>query len=464
MNLPLPIAIALLLVLAVVALRAPRYLYALWPFALLAIPSVRIMVGPAPVYIYDAVTMILLAQLLASRELRRWPRGIPRWHRWFIGVGLVFGTITPAIRYGFAPEMLWILGHVALAWMAFCIGFMLYVSREGEARRTLLAYGISAAIVYGAVVGALQFGDPAMAERINAFHFRDMPDHLVRLEELGGHLSSSRVNGPHGDPNTFGGTTAIAGGICLLLLAGRKTGFVLVILALAAFTIALTVSRQVLVATVVALVVAGALARLAHQFRLAGVIAIVAVAALGSGALANWGERLGRWEGGVGQDLNVVGRVIIGPQRLIDVISREPSVLLTGVGLDVQKLVRRAKDKQEEVGDLAHGSVSNSFLIPLYFLGIAGFTLTAAFWFWVVRRAWGKPRSSRPLDMGVVTLAVLLIASDNYAFIVETTVAALFLLAAIVAGKWWTFRRPVQRRPTSRPRTWNRDAARPVSQ
>lgn len=439
MNLSLPIAIAFLVALAYLAVRAPRFIYAIWPFALLATPSMRIMIGPAPVYLYDIVTMVLLAQLFASRELRRWPRSIPRWHRWFIGVGLVFGTITPAIRYGFVPEMLWIFGHVALAWMAFCIGVSLYITPRGESMRTMLAYGAAAGIAYGAVIGALQFGDPAMAARINDFNYRDMPEHLVRLEEIGGFLSSSRVNGPTANPNTFGGMTAIAGGICLLLLAGRNTKTALAVLALAAFTVALTVSRQVLVASVVALVVAGALARFAHQLRLAGVVAVVVVAALASGALANWGERLGRWEGGVGKDLNVIGRVVIGPQRLYDVISREPTILLTGVGLDVQKLVIRVKSKQDEVGTLAHGFVSNSFLIPLYYLGLAGFVLTLAFWIWVIRVAWGKPRSGRPLDTGVVTLAVMLIASDNYAFMDEKAVSALFLLAAIVAGRWWTF-------------------------
>ena len=261
-----------------------------------------------------------------------------------------------------------------------------------------------------------------MAAAINDFYFRDMQGHLVLLEEVGARISASRVNGPHGDPNTFGGTTALVCVIALLLLPQRARRLAPVIIGLAGIVVGATVSRQVLVAAVLAFGVAFLLGTARTKVRIVGATATLIVLGLVSGVAASWGERLSRWEGGVGQDMNVVGRIVIGPQRLLSVIAVDPTVLVTGVGLDVQKLVKKAADKQAEVGIYQMGFVSNSFLLPLYYLGITGFVLTFALWIWTLRRALAQPRRAPPLHVGGVVMAMLLIASDNYAFIVEVSV------------------------------------------
>ena len=125
MNLSLPLFFGLLAALVLLAWRKPAGLFLLWPIALLLFPSTRTNLGAAPVYWYDAVSVIILARLYLSADLAHWPGGVPRWHWWFVASGVVFGTLLPLARYGASLEMGWILGHAALAWMAFPIGVAL---------------------------------------------------------------------------------------------------------------------------------------------------------------------------------------------------------------------------------------------------------------------------------------------------------------------------------------------------
>ncbi|HZF25167.1 MAG TPA: hypothetical protein VEZ88_02815, partial [Steroidobacteraceae bacterium] len=137
-------------------------------------------------------------------------------------------------------------------------------------------------------------------------------------------------------------------------------------------------------------------------------------------------------------DINIVGRLVIGPQRMFALISQDPSVLLVGAGLDMQKLAKKSADSEERFGLYRYGAASNSFLLPLYYMGIAGFTINLAFWLWTLSKALRLPRDSRALDVACVVTAMALVASDNYASVVKVTVAMLFLLAAVVAGRWST--------------------------
>lgn len=434
MNLPLPLFGMLTTLLLLLAWRRPQGLFLLWPVVLLLFPSTRTNLGGAPVYWYDAVSIAILCRLYLSTDLSPWPATVPRWHWWFVASGVIFGTLVPLARYGPSLEMGWIFAHAALAWMAFAIGIALSRAANAASYRAAMLAGLLLALAGSAALALLQFGNEAMAARINQFYFHDMQGHLVLLEDVGARISASRVNGPHGDPNTFGGTTALVCAVVLLLLPDRLRRLAPVIIGLAALVVGATVSRQVLVAAVFAFAAAFLLGSGRMRVRIVGAMSALVVLGLLSGVAASWAERLSRWQGGVGQDVNVVGRIVIGPQRLLAVIGADPTVLVTGVGLDVQKLVKKAADKKSDVGMYQLGFVSNSFLLPLYYLGITGFVLTLLFWFWTLRRAL-TAGSARALHTGAVVLAMLLIASDNYAFIVEVSVAMLFLLAALVGGR-----------------------------
>jgi hypothetical protein len=435
MNISAGAFLVFLAMLLVAAWRVPRVLFFVWPIALFVLPTTRTMVGGAPIYWYDAVAMVLLCRLYFAKDLESWPIDVPRWHRWFIGIGLVFGTITPVLRYGASLEMGWIFAHVSLAWLAFPIGIAVSTGPHASQYRTAVAWGLFIALGACAAIAALQFGNPSLAAVINSFYYQDMQGHLVLIEGMGARISASRVNGPHGDPNTFGGTTALVCALCLLLFRDRSK-LTISSIVLAGIVVGATVSRQVLVAAVVGFGVAFVLGSAASRAKVIAAVCALGIVGIVSGVASSWTERLSRWEGGVGEDLNVIGRVVYGPQRLFAVIDADPSVLLTGVGLDVQKLVRKAADKQEDVGIYQMGFVSNSFLLALYYLGITGFILTLSFWIWTLRRALAMPIPQRALETGCVVTAMVLVASDNYAFIVEVSVAALFLLAAVAAVKF----------------------------
>jgi len=117
--------------------------------------------------------------------------------------------------------------------------------------------------------------------------------------------------------------------------------------------------------------------------------------------------------------------------RLAAVIAHEPSLLLTGTGLDPEKL--DAKSKLD--ADFETGFVSNGFLLPLYYLGVFGFVLFGLFWLWAFKRALGSPPATRGMMCGFVAMSVILVVSDNYGFIYEPAVGLLFLIVGLIAGQ-----------------------------
>ena len=257
--------------------------------------------------------------------------------------------------------------------------------------RHSFTHGMIAALLATATIAMMQFGNAALAGAVNDFYFGDMPGHLKLANEMGAILSSERANGPYGDPNTFGGTSALAGTATLLLLADRSRKLSLLALGATAVIVAATVSRQVLVAALVGLFVAVLIGTANSRIRILGAAILIAAIVLAGGFGENWGNRLAKWEGGLDKDVNVVGRTIIGPKRLLSVIEHDPSVLLVGVGLDVQKLAQKSEGMSSEVDTLTKGFVSNSFLLSLYYLGVFGFSLMLAFWVWTLSRASRMP-------------------------------------------------------------------------
>jgi hypothetical protein len=339
--------------------------------------------------------------------------------------------------------------------MAFPIGLALYIAPGAERYRRFLGYGLITSLAITAMIASLEFGNEGRATALNSFFFRDMQGQVAMIEDFGAALSAARVNGPHGDPNTFGGTTAIVCAICLLLFGQQRKWMTWAAVGLSVVIIAGTVSRQVLVAAAV-----GGLAVIVLGTGRARVRVVLAAALLGSIAIASgvathWGHRLSKWEGGVREDINVVGRLVIGPMRTFALINQDPSVLVVGAGLDLQKLAKKAGDKAGEIGIYGGGFVSNSFLLPLYYMGISGFVIILWLWIWTLRKALAMPRPTRALDVACVITTMILIASDNYAALVKVTVAMLFLLAAIVAGRSLTQGAPSPATEPARPKFSN---------
>lgn len=432
MNLSLPLMLVFLACLLVVAHWRRPYLFFIWAVVLLLLPTTRTVLGGAPIYWFDIAGSVLLATLYANHELRRWPWRVPKWHGWFVGVGLILGTLVPILIYRTAVlEMTWTWVHTSLAWMAFLIGVAPYISRRGAEYQTALGAGILAAILVSAAGAALQFGNAEVSAALNKFYFSDHAAGKQLRELYIKEYYTTRVNGPHGDPNTFGGKAVIMAIASAWLLRRHSAKWVYAGFIGAAVIVLATVSRQCLLAAAfggtVILLLSHSRVR-AHALVIGGVCAVVALVAGFSG---NWSERLGRFEGGVEQDIGWIARLVLGPERLLHAIAENPRILITGVGLDVQKLVEKGVD----LGGQDFGFVSNGFLLPLFYLGMIGFLLTLAFWMWTARAAAGLPGTLRATGLGSVAALLVLIAADNYSFLNETVVAMLFLVGGIMAGE-----------------------------
>src|SRR5437660_1306482 len=119
MNISLVAFGAILIALGLAALLRPHWLFTAWSLAVLLFPTARFKFGEAPIYLYDVIAVIILGSLLPRGEFGSWPRGVPRWHLWFICTAFLLSVIFGIVQHGMAAENTWIWLHSSLAWMAF---------------------------------------------------------------------------------------------------------------------------------------------------------------------------------------------------------------------------------------------------------------------------------------------------------------------------------------------------------
>lgn len=438
MNVEIKYFALFIVFLIILARKKPHYLYFVWAASLLVFPTTRTFVVSIPFYWYDIVALFLIARLYIGRELRNWPAHLPHWHWAFIIVAIVFGTMLPVLRYGWSREMLWILFHSSIAWMAFPIGVSLFISPYAKRYQWYLGAGLVCSLIAIAIMALLQFGNPTVAVAIDEFYFEDMyGEGQIGSEAI--LISSQRVTGPHQGPNELGGMSILAAAICALLFSQSSKWMAYCSTVCVSVIVALTVSRHQLLAVAVGFCVAGLFASYSARIRMIGGVIIIIVLAGLTGISQNWGERISRLEN-IQSDAGVIPRVVDGPKRLFSLFSKDPTVFFSGVGLEAARYA--VKDKQNPGRNIMYveGYVSNGFLLYFYYLGISGFVLVLVFWAWTFRRALLMSKNERWLGAGCVATAMTLIASDNYAFNIEVVVSLLFLIPTIIAGKSYTYR------------------------
>ena len=429
MDVSIPLFGVYLFVMVLASVVRPHWLMGAWAITVFLFPTTRTLVGPAPIYWFDLATVAVLSVLFYKRRFQ-WPPGMPQWHWWLVGYAALFGLVWPAVRYAPSAELVYVWLHTSLAWMAFPIGVLVAFSPYGERYRSSLAGGLLVALVGLAVLAVVQKGDPQGALAVNQIYRGDMGG-LWTESTYGGMRYSARPNGPYGAATSFAGVACIVA-LEIALLRGLESkiwGWSGV--ALASVVTLLTLTRHVLVAAAVGVVVVvlTSSARQSLKALVLGSVVTSVFVAVGLGM--GWQDRFDRTSGGVLTDLSITARVVEGPLRLAALIAAEPLVVVTGVGLDVQKIASTGVD----VGIADSGFVSNGFVLPLYYLGIGGFVLTVGFWIWVYRTAgWSKSSRSGVLR-GLVVAATVLVASDNYSFLDESAVAGLFLFAGCLVGQ-----------------------------
>jgi hypothetical protein len=356
-------------------------------------------------------------------------------------IGTAFGLSVVAgfFRDGFSASAVYNWGHSTLAWMAFVVGVMATSFPESASLRRNLRLGLVISGCLLVPVALIQYLDLPLASNLMELLYGGVgAEESVNRLRVG--LLSNRAPGPHFAPTTFGGISLLALAVFWLVSDKTHSGQRAVMVGCSTIIILCTVSRHVFLAGFLGLVFVFVLGQIRTRLRIVVGLVVVTVAMIflgsGLGLMESWENRAFRFKDGVLLDENIAGRVLDGPLRLLRYIEKHPMTLVTGAGLEIEKTSGR-----NNAVDLERtGFVSNSFLLPLYYLGIPGMLIYLSFWIWAGWTAVKLPSHQRAIPCGIVVAALIIIVSDNYAFIYEPTVAMLFIIPGLIAGARHAYR------------------------
>lgn len=411
--------------------RRSAYLLTLWMFLILAFPTTRSMIGPIPIYWYDIAAVASLIVVLAEPGLISAQRGRFLPHRVFITVLFVFGTILPFARYGIHAELVWNFLHATLAIMGFVVGFALVLSRRQAlyVKRVLTGFAAGATILLLASI--YQRSGPVGSAQILEWYYGDFGGEFI-VGDFQAYLRSTRAAAGMQHPNTLGVAMALTAMVSLVASIRRRGMIRLLsftIIGLCIVTLFLSASRQALLGFMIFVTFAGLLTasvRARNSVLVFGLVGSFVLVATGGGGML---ERLSGLFGAQ-LDANVAARIIDGPERLMDTLSHDPSVLLIGVGHDVTKLARLGA----EVGDLDQGFISNGYLLSLYYYGFIGFFLISMTWLLTVRRSWMAKGPARPPLIGASLSLAFFFFADNHVLLAEELMTLIFLMTGLIYG------------------------------
>lgn len=439
MNLPLVVYLAFLAAVLYAALRRPLWLVFCWPIVLIDLPSLRGLPGGVPLYLHSGTTVALCLVVLRDA---RWPQVVPvlPWYWAFFSVGILFGVLVPALRFGALLECTYLFVQQAISWAALPVGAWVIASRD-----TTLAFarGALVALVVLAALAVAQRGNPTLGEFIQAFYHRDVrPSAMAAYEgysdEFLAEMVLHRAFAPFQSATTLSGIAVLMGLASAVTWRHEQPRWAWCSVAMAAIVVAMTVSRHavavILLGGLVLLLTAPTRARLKTLAALAGAGLLLLQFEAVTGV---WQRRMQAWEHGVLADKNVSARVIDGPLRFWEYVSSDLVALFLGSGIEPHKLSQHGVQIDYSV---LEGFVSNGFLLYWYGFGVLGFALFLSFWLWVLARSVSKSNEDRPYAVSAAVVVMGIIAADNYPYIDEVAVTLVFLMAGILA--YWRSERP----------------------
>lgn len=408
-------------------------LFAVWIMSFMVLPTARMKLGPAPIYVYDLTMAGALYILWSEGAFKAWPLRIIRWHGWLAGAAFLLSVLYGSVRYGPAPQILWIWGHTCLSWMGFAVGVAILTGRDQFRNRVGMQYGFLLSAFALCAIAVIQYVNLPSVEMINGFFYGGIgAEESIETYRVG--ALSNRASGPHFAPTALAGIVLLAAIVFWLITERGQIVRRLLMVGLSLVTMLCTVSRHGLAAVAVGVIVMIIFSENRVRMNLlAGVVAAVLVLgfAVGGGMLQDsWNARMSRFDGGVMEDDNITARVVDGPARLITFMGQHPSMLLTGAGIDPEKLLSRAGINDDFDG----GFVSNGFLLSLYYLGVGGFLLYAGFWAWGLHAAGRASPEKRGVLLGCVTMAAIIVAADNYGIMYKPASTLLFLVVGLAAA------------------------------
>lgn len=430
----LPVFLAVFVFLCWARTSRTPWLFFGWGFLITGLPLLRGLIGPIPVYLFDVAVCLVWTIVLTRPGISAWPQQVPPWSVLFVGILTIFGTLLPTLTYGFYPEMVWNLGHTGLAMTTIVVGAFL-LRGAAPAERNGIRLGIAVGLIVLAAIAILEKSSSDWnAVLVRLFYgagdeTADQSGSVAAAEVLS---ALGRVSGPFGSPNTFGIVALMAAlNYWLISVIDRRQSLLSYVVPASLAIVALACgSRQVIIAT--GLVGLGYVMTTAPERALprlllgAALIAPILIFVDPSALL----DRLGNLSAGV-DEANVSARLSEGPQRFWEMLVQDPTLLFTGVGLEIQKLTRFNVDIPSEILD---GFVSNGYLLYIYFFGIFGFLVMAAFWIWVVHQGFVAPKAIRPITSGGALALAFIVFADNHAVLSEELLNHIMIFVGMITA------------------------------
>lgn len=410
------------LLLLIFALLDGRIVLGVWSFTVLGMPTLRSKFGPVSVYWCD------VAALVACYVCVRWPptETTRRMTKWFLALGVThgIGIVTSLVRYGAILEP----GYEAMRYaIAFLPLVLLPRLIEDESSLVWFWRGVLIAAFWMAAVALIQRFWRDLALQLETFIYgaRSVGSQAFGYRERElfqeGYL---RAHGMYGASTCFAGGASMTGALLFFWMSRRRvTSLMWAGLFASGIAMLLTFSRHGLLAW--ALLLAPSFLRRPSRGMVMPVLLLVSVSILGAGQF--WEERIER--GGVSEDSNLSARLVDRPLELLQRIEEEPMILLSGIGLGTDHIYRSNGD-----GPSQEGFVSNSFALYLFYLGIPALAVIVALLLSTFAAAWRLNGQARAMSLGCMAATIVIIASDNYAFLHMSFPFMWSVLVALIHG------------------------------
>ena len=384
-------------------------LITLWVMIFLAFPTTRNKLGPVSLYWCDLTGIAVLAAFYNHGPMTRTVATTTRWGALLIGTYCI-GVIAAFLRYQTILEPgFWTYRYViALApWVILPRIIREEMYFKAIERGVLLAAGVVG------IVAMMQAGSKETALWVDDIFYSAYPAEVGResyQRRMVKTASTLRTYGMYGTSTAFAGASAAVGFLVLLFSTMRRRAVLAPIFAILCFLGCLTTySRHGLLA--IAFFVAPTIIFVpTRAIRVVGLAAGLAVVASFFISTEFMAERFGR--GGEGGDDNMTYRLVVRPLELLDRIEMDPTVALVGAGHGIEHAL-----KGEELEKARYGFVSNSFVLYLFYAGILCFLAFGFVFVAALVRSWGLPPRIRDPAMGTILGMIVILASDNYAYL-----------------------------------------------
>lgn len=432
MNLTLPELLLTAFLIGLCLWRSKAALFLLWPVSILVFPTARLMIG-FPLYVYDVIAVIIFACYWKNILALRWSSVAIPWHYVFWTLILVCGLIWPFIIYPISPESAWVSAHAFIAFLSLAFGALLFYDDRLESERKFLGYGIATAVIVLGVIGLIQFGSVETSQAITNFFYRDFSDDSFFMSEFYARITAERAAGPFGSPNGLGIVGALAALMCFVLI--RNKPLLIACLVAGAIAVMASVSRQAMIAAVLATLAYFIFAQARQKGGLAVILIVMGpflvMAFLGSDFAASTLERFSRWDTGIQEDENFTARYVDGPLRLIEAVRAYPDIILFGTGPDINKLYSAGSGM---VGR-AQGFLSIGYALFFFQYGILG--IIAGLWMHIQASVQLRfmPVDLRGKFAAILTAIVTFYVADNAPNTSESIAMLCLLPIGMLAGQ-----------------------------